>query len=148
MATNAAHAESHEIPESKKWQYFMGNLGSTANSQYPSAMVGVADRPFYVPGFSKADYFLKMFYTNCYLLEADYYRCASRVGLENVKRGNDCLMEFEDLKECISSRKQVKRVRAMKKEARRQGKPLLEDPVHFTNVQFNNEGFTGAKPFL
>lgn len=95
-------------PDEKQEQMLRNHFLGSNRGMYPGAVKSsVPQYPIYVKGVSEADLFAKLNYGHCNPLEMDYFRCASRVGLENVHRGNDCLKELEDMRECISNEKAV-----------------------------------------
>lgn len=95
-------------PDEKREQMFKNHFMGNSRGMYPGAIKsGVPQHLIYVAGINKIDAFAKLNYGHCNPLEMDYFRCASRVGLENVHRGNDCLRELEDMRECISNAKAV-----------------------------------------
>ncbi|XP_076462366.1 NADH dehydrogenase [ubiquinone] iron-sulfur protein 5-like [Babylonia areolata] len=62
----------------------------------------------------------------CGDLEMDYYRCASRVGLN--RSHFDCYKEYNDYLECMFRTKQFARYCAMQDERKKQNRPFPPTP--------------------
>merc|ERR1712113_617556 len=61
----------------------------------------------------------------CQIMERDYMRCVSRVGLQNSDR--ICRIYWEDLRECVSHSKSEKRAKYLKKVRDQKGLAPMDD---------------------
>ena len=86
---------------------FRGTAVDPNEGEYPGLKAGFGLPVFYSPLTNRTDHWVSFQGSHCADQEMDYVRCASRVGLRNVQRGRECLMEFEDLQECFTNRKTV-----------------------------------------